>query len=56
MVSEDELFQRVERLKLRLSTSGDQEEREILARLIWALLDLAEAAYPVEAVAERRYA
>jgi hypothetical protein len=52
MVSKDELLLRVERLKMRLNASEDPEEREIIARMILAVLDLIEVTYPaVKAVA-----
>jgi hypothetical protein len=56
MVNKDELLLRIERLKMRLNASADQEEREIIARLIWALLELIDATYPDVAVVARRCA
>jgi hypothetical protein len=46
MVTRDELLLRVERMKARCAASDDPQEREIILRLICALLELAEAAYP----------
>jgi hypothetical protein len=58
MVSKEELLLRVERFKARLGASEDQGERDIIARLIWALLESAEAVQPdgIAYRAERRYA
>lgn len=56
MITKDELLLRIERLKVRLIVSTGQEEREIIPRLIWALIELGGAIDPEVAVVARRYA
>jgi len=46
MVTKKELFLRVERLKAWRAASNDRQEREVLVRLICALLELANTVHP----------